>query len=247
MADRAAIVTGIAGGIGSSIGEVLQTAGWFVVGIDRTPPSGGCCDRFVQFDLAQCRDGRSFKSDCTDAILAAAGERPITALVNNAAVQRLASTKDISLADWDESIAVNLTAPLLLSQALARHLAANCGAILNIGSVHAQATKKEFVTYATTKSALHGLTRALAVDLGPQIRVVCLAPAAVATPMLTAGFAGKEEAFADLERCHALERIATPSEVAEAACFLLSDGASFFSGGTLFLDGGVLSRLHDPA
>lgn len=247
MADKAAIVTGIAGGIGSGIGRSLQAAGWFVIGIDRVPPSDSCCNRFIQFDLALCRDAHLFKSGCIDAIMEAAERRPIAGLVNNAAVQRLAPTKDISRTDWDESLTVNLTAPLLLSQALAPFLAGSCGAILNIGSVHAQATKKEFVTYATSKSALHGLTRALAVDLGPEIRVVCLAPAAVATPMLTAGFAGKEAAFADLERCHPLERIATPLEVAEAACFLLSDKASFFSGSTLFLDGGILSRLHDPA
>src|SRR3546814_12348376 len=65
--------------------------------------------------------------------------------------------------------------------------------------------------------------------------------------MLTAGFVGKEEAFAQLKQCHALERIATPDEIADTACFLLSGNARFFSGSTLFLDGGVLSRLHDPA
>src|SRR3546814_11631159 len=112
-----------------------------------------------------------------------------------------------------------------LSQALLPELAANEGIILNIGSVHARATKKEFVSYATSKAALHGLTRALAIDLGPDIRVVCLAPAAVATPMLTAGFVGKEEAFAQLKQCHALERIATPDEIADTACFFLSGNA----------------------
>src|SRR3546814_350649 len=61
------------------------------------------------------------------------------------------------------------------------------------------------------------------------------------------GVVGKEEAFAQLKQCHALERIATPDEIADTACFLLSGNARFFSGSTLFLDGGVLSRLHDPA
>src|SRR3546814_10036705 len=79
------------------------------------------------------------------------------ALVNNAAVQRLAKTSAVTMADWDESITVNLTAPMRLSQALLPELAANDGIILNIGSVHARATKKEFVSYATSKAALHGL------------------------------------------------------------------------------------------
>src|SRR3546814_10911451 len=73
------------------------------------------------------------------------------ALVNNAAVQRLAKTSAVTMADWDESITVNLTAPMRLSQALLPELAANDGIILNIGSVHARATKKEFVSYATSK------------------------------------------------------------------------------------------------
>lgn len=246
-ADRVAVVTGIAGAIGASIGDALMAEGWFVIGIGRTASTEQHCHHFVAFDLAQCREGDLFQSQCIDAVRTAAAGRPITALVNNAAVQRLARTGDVRLADWDESLTVNLTAPMLLAQAFAPDIATNHGTILNIGSVHAQATKKQFVTYATTKAALHGLTRALAVDLGPDIRVICLAPAAVATPMLTAGFVDNPMALVDLERCHALERIAASAEVADAACFLLSDKAGFFTGAALFLDGGVLSKLHDPA
>lgn len=248
MAARVVVITGITGGIGAQLGRTLMRDGWFVIGIDRQTPKelSTCCNDFVAFDLARCREEVPFSS-CLEAIRNAAANLPISALVNNAAVQYLAKTSDITLSEWDESLTVNLTAPLRLSQALAPQLAAQHGIILNIGSVHAQATKKEFVAYAASKSALHGLTRALAVDLGPEIRVVCLAPAAVATPMLQAGFAGREEAFADLQQCHALERIAEPVEIADAASFLLSNRARFFSGATLFLDGGVLSRLHDPA
>lgn len=247
MQDKAAVVTGIAGGIGSAIGEALRHEGWYVVGIDLDHAANQHCDALVPFDLAKCGDSAHFETHCVRPVHDAIGERRLVALVNNAAIQRLDRTGDIRSEDWHASLAVNLTAPLLLSQALLSPLTSNRGVILNIGSVHAVATKKAFVTYATTKSALHGLTRALAVDLGPDVRVACLAPAAVSTPMLNAGFAGQPEAFADLERCHPMERIASPSEVADAARFLLSDHASFFSGGVLFLDGGVLSRLHDPA
>src|SRR3546814_20368110 len=99
---------------------------------------------------------------CIAQIRKAADERPIMALVNNAAVQRLAKTSAVTMADWDESITVNLTAPLRLSQALLPELAANDGLILNNGPVHARATRKEFVYYATSQAALHGTTRALA-------------------------------------------------------------------------------------
>src|SRR3546814_12556239 len=127
-------------------------------------------------------------------------ERPIMALVNNAAVQRLAKTSAVTMADWDESITVNLTAPMRLSQALLPELAANDGIILNIGSVHAGATKKKFVSYATSKAAIHGLTRALPIDQGPDIRVVCPAPAAVSSPMLPPRSVGQDEALAQFTR-----------------------------------------------
>lgn len=247
MKDKVAVVTGTSGGIGSAIGKALMESGWFVIGINRSDGNQGHCDRLVRYDLADCVNEDDFITNCITKIHGFAGELPITALINNSATQLLASTANVEREDWQRSLAVNLTAPMFLSQALMPQLRAHKGVILNIGSVHAQATKKEFVTYATTKAALHGLTRAMAVDLGPDIRVICLAPAAIATSMLKAGFEGKPAAFAELEQCHALERIGSPEEVADAAVFLLSEKAAFFTGSTIYLDGGVLSKLHDPA
>ena len=180
-------------------------------------------------------------------VLKAAGERPIRALVNNAAVQILGATEDIRPEQWHETLTVNVSAPFLLSQALVPHLRDAGGSILNIGSVHAQATKKGFISYATSKAALHGLTRALAVDLGPQVRVNCLAPAAVATDMLKAGFEGKEKEFSALEAAHPAGRIGDCEDVAQAALFMLSAKMTFVTGCCFYLDGGILSRLHDPA
>src|SRR3546814_14602531 len=134
----------------------------FVIGLDRyVPETHEICDHFIDFDLARCRDDEYFQS-CIAQIRKAADERPIMALVNNAAVQRLAKTSAVTMADWDESITVNLTAPMRLSQALLPELAANDGIILNIGSVHATATKTAFVSYAPSRAPLPGLTRVLA-------------------------------------------------------------------------------------
>jgi NAD(P)-dependent dehydrogenase (short-subunit alcohol dehydrogenase family) len=112
--------------------------------------------------------------------------------------------------------------------------------------VHARATKPGFAAYATSKAALHGLTQALAVDLGPDVRVVGIAPAAINTPMLRAGFEGDPNAFAQLEAVHPAGRIGTPEEVATTIVWLASSAAAFMTGSVLWLDGGVLSRLHDP-
>ena len=247
MTQRAAIVTGTSGGIGLSIGRKLMENGWFVVGVNRSESAKNSCNRLIRYDLSRCDDEDSFKQNCIEPILDALQGIPLGAIVNNSATQRLAGLDAIKRTDWAESLAVNLTAPMLLSQAFVNQMRQSGGVVLNIGSVHARATKREFVTYATTKAALHGLTRAMAVDLGPEIRVICLAPAAIATPMLKAGFEGKEDAFSALENCHALGRIGSPEEVADAAMFLMSEKASFFSGATVYLDGGVLSKLHDPA
>jgi len=124
-------------------------------------------------------------------------------------------------------------------------LLATGGCVLNIGSVHANATKPGFVSYATSKAALHGLTRALAVDLGERCRVICLAPAATETDMLRAGFEHNPGGLEQLASMHPLNRLATPQEIARLAVVLASE-AQFCTGSTVYADGGVLSRLHDP-
>lgn len=247
MTQKAVFITGIAGGIGAALGAAFRAAGWRVIGSGRKAPDPSICDVFVQADLnALALDDAVLTQVVADVRAGLVGAQ-LSALVNNAAAQILGATADLTSQDWQRTLNVNLTAPFRLSQAFLSELeSAPDGTILNIGSVHAQATKKEFAAYATSKAALHGMTRALAVDLGKAVRVVCLAPAAISTPMLLAGFEGREEAFQSLEACHPAERIGQPGEVAEAALFLTGPHAGFATGTTFWLDGGVLSRLHDP-
>jgi NAD(P)-dependent dehydrogenase (short-subunit alcohol dehydrogenase family) len=120
------------------------------------------------------------------------------------------------------------------------------GSVVNIASIHAVATKPGFVCYATSKAALVGLTRSMAVDLGPRVRVNAINPAATATPMLLAGFEGKSKELDELAKKHPLERIAQPWEVAKTALFLASPDAAFITGTCLNIDGGIGGRLHDP-
>ena len=148
--------------------------------------------------------------------------------------------------DWHDTLDVNLLAPFLLTQALLNNLERGNGSVVNISSVHARATKPGFVCYATSKAALAGLTRALAVDLGSRVRVNSINPAAVITPMLLEGFKGRDDQYAELAKMHPLGRIAEPSEIAQMAVFLASNKASFISGTAFNVDGGILSRLHDP-
>lgn len=243
---RAALVTGISGGIGTALGAAFRAEGYRVIGTGRTPAEGDVCDAFVEADLNRIAEDDAALAALARDVRAALDGAALTVLVNNAAAQILAPVDTLSMDAWRRTMNVNLTAPFRLVQTFLPELEAARGCVINIGSVHAQATKPEFAAYATSKAALHGLTRALAVDLGARVRVTCLAPAAIATPMLMAGFEGREEAFQELEACHPLNRIGAPDEAAQAAVFLASPAAAFATGTTFYLDGGVLSRLHDP-
>lgn len=243
---HAVFITGIAGGIGAALGSAYRKAGWHVVGSGRKAPDPAICDVFIEADLNRLAEDDNVLETVAADVRAGLNGAILAALINNAAVQILAPAEKLTAQDWRRTMNVNLTAPFRLSQALLPDLEAACGVIINIGSVHAQATKPEFSAYATSKAALHGLTRALAVDLGKRVRVVCLAPAAISTPMLMAGFEGHDAEFKSLEACHPSERIGLPEEVADAALFLTSPQAGFVTGSIFWLDGGVLARLHDP-
>lgn len=244
---NAVLITGANGGIGSALVKAYKKNGWFVIGTSRSGDDLDGADAVIKCDLDQlvldsnCRDILSLK---LREILE--GKATLKCLVNNAALQILSPLGGISLNDWDKSFRVNLTAPMLLTQSFLDLLKENNGVVINVGSVHEQATKAEFITYATTKAAMGGMTRAMAVDLAGEVRVVCLAPAATATPMLKSGFEGKPEAYQALADAHPSRRIAEPEEIAEIACFLATDNAGFINGTTFYADGGVLSRLHDP-
>ena len=240
-----ALITGATGGIGRALCEEFKRAGYRVIATDKIQVEGVNCDQFIEVDLIKLiRDGT-----CLDAFikkLQLTDDEGLSVLVNNAAIQILNTTEAVSIHDWDNTLDVNLLAPFFLTQSLLPYLEKAKGSVINIGSVHAQATKPGFACYATSKAALAGLTRALAVDLGGRVRVNAINPAAVATPMLLEGFKGKDALYAQLSDMHPVGRIANPDEIASVASFLASNKAVFITGTSIDVDGGILSRLHDP-
>lgn len=241
----AAIITGALGGIGRALCEEFSLAGYSVIGIDRADGDLPGATLFRE-DVRDLVATPARRAAFTEKLSAVIGDAPVAVLVNNAAIQILGPTEDVSLDDWRETLDTNLLAPFVLSQMLLSRLSQARGSVINIASVHANATKPGFICYATSKAALVGLTKSMAVDLGPKLRVNAILPAAVSTPMLLQGFAGKEVEFLELGDAHPLQRIAAPKEVAQAAVFLASDAAAFMTGACLQLDGGVSARLHDP-
>lgn len=247
-APRACLITGVAGGIGRALARSFRASGYHVVGTDRQPLAAATeeVDHFVQADLAAAGADAAGAGRLAARIRDALGTRPLQALVHNAAVQRLGPTAELDHADWAGTLQVNLLAPFFLTQALLPELEATSGCVVHISSIHARLTKPGFVAYATSKAALSGMTRALAVDLAGRVRVNAIEPAAIATDMLRAGFAGRDDAFAALEACHPQGRIGTPEEVAALALALADGHLRFLHGACIAMDGGIGGRLHDP-
>jgi NAD(P)-dependent dehydrogenase (short-subunit alcohol dehydrogenase family) len=242
---KTALITGALGGIGQALCSEFQKAGYFVIGTDKR--EGTCaCDAFLHVDIRDLYAKPEVRERVLADVRAILGGRGLTVLINNAASQVLNRTDDVKIADWDDTLETNLVAPFLLIQSLLPDLEKAKGSVVNIASIHATATKPGFVCYATSKAALVGMTRALAVDLGPRVRVNAINPAATATPMLLAGFEGRSAEFDELAKKHPLERIAQPWEVAKTALFLASPDAAFITGASLHIDGGIGGRLHDP-
>lgn len=247
MADqKTVLITGASGGIGEALCCSFRREGYYVLGLD-VLPSNCDVDSFIQSDLERlCRDEGYCVSIIEEVISNLGNNLKLDVLVNNAAIQVIKPIEQISSTDWIQSLNVNLVAPFLLSQKLFAFLERSGGSIVNIASIHARLTKPNFVCYATSKSALVGLTKSMAVEMGSKVRVNAICPAAVATPMLMAGFDGREDDYLLLSSMHPVSRIGQPSEIAEAALFLASDKARFINGACLELDGGIGSRLHDP-
>jgi len=242
---RTALITGALGGTGTALCTAFKNAGYRVLATDRE--QGQCaCDEFLREDIRDlCSDSEKlavFAEHCAKFT----GDAGLHVLVNNAGIQILNHVEQIDQEQWAATLETNLLAPFFLTKALLSLLTKAKGSVVNIASIHATQTKPRFVAYATSKAALIGLTRAMAIDLGPKLRANAISPAATATPMLLAGFENSPEGLSKLGAMHPLDRIATPEEVAQSALFLASDAASFISGATLSLDGGISARLHDP-
>ena len=194
------MITGAAGGIGQALVRTFCGAGYHVIGVDREPvaamPSAA---EFLCCDLARTVGDAEEGERVLDLIRQRVGSHGLRALVNNAAVQILGGVDSLDRTQWAATLEVNLLAPFFWTQGLLPQLQAVQGSVINISSIHARLTKPDFVAYATSKAALSGLTRAMAVDLRGRVRVNAIEPAAIGTAMLKAGFAGQPERFARLE------------------------------------------------
>lgn len=160
-------------------------------------------------------------------------------LVNNASSFFATPLGSIDDAAWDNLMGSNLKGPLFLSQAAAPHLRASQGAIVNITDIHAELPLKNYPLYCAAKSGLLGLTRALALELAPEVRVNAIAPGPIAWPESDAFDAAARQDIVDRTL---LQRIGAPSDIARSVHFLLFE-APFVTGQVLNVDGGRSVRI----
>ncbi|MDN4574846.1 glucose-1-dehydrogenase [Pandoraea cepalis] len=252
MKDTVVLVTGSAQGIGRAIAIRLAQEGARIVVEDRqhnamaeqtldavrTAGSDGCV---IVGDVGVAADDRVVIAQAVEAM------GRVDVLVNNAGVERRAPFLDVTEADYDLVMNVNLKGAFFLTQAFVQHLrdTKRGGRIVNVSSVHEELPFPHFTSYCASKGGLKMMMRNLAIELAPLgIAVNNVAPGAVGTAInhqLLANKAEREALIANIP----LGRLADPSEVANAVLFLASPDASYVTGTTLFVDGGLLWRYAE--
>lgn len=253
LCGKVAIVTGAGSGIGRATACFFAGQGASVVVADWNQDAG-------QETVEQIRrEGYEARYHRVDVSRAAEVERLVQftveqcgrldVLVNNAAIQVLASLTATSEEDWDRLHNVNLKGVFLCSKyAIPMMIRGGGGSVINIASVLGLVGDPGLAAYCAAKGGVIALTKAAAIGYGPQgVRVNCICPGDVDTPMVQEYFnrdPNPELARRKVSAHYALRRIATPREVAQTAAFLASDASSFLTGSVIVADGGLTSKCY---
>ena len=256
MSDRlkgkVAIVTGSSSGIGQAIAIRFAQEGASVVVDYRSHPEGandtkaqieaaGAKAIVVQADVSKLSDTQNL----VDQAWSQLGACDI--LVNNAGVEKNAAFLDITEANYDVVLDVNLKGAFFLTQAFVRKLAAakKPGRVINISSVHEDMVFPNFTTYCCSKGGMRMMMRNLAVELGPlDITVNNIAPGAINTPINSSLLEDKPKLNALLANIP-LGRLGKPEEVAGLAVLLASEEGGYTTGSTFVVDGGLMRNYHE--
>ena len=244
--NRVALVTGGARGIGRGIVQDLSQSGWLVAFCDTDRDTGeelAATDRrrlrFFHGDVACEPDVERIVA----ATLDWAGR--LDALVNNAGIANpeTGPVEQLSLAQWQRRLDVNLTGPFLVTKHAVPALRESGGAIVNMASTRALQSEPNTEAYAATKGGIVALTHALAMSLGPDIRVNCVSPGWIDTR----AWQGGKEPVAPLEdddhAQHPAGRVGEPEDIAGLVAYLISPAASFITGQNFVADGGMVRKM----
>ena len=242
LAGRVCIVTGGSQGIGEACARRFAREGAHVVIADIADGPGQALASELGALYLHCDVGN--KSE-VDALVAGAMQvhGRIDVLVNNAGIFRAAEFLDVSEADFDAVLRVNLKGAFLVGQAVAREMAkASRGAIVNMSSVNAVLAIPTISSYNVSKGGINQLTRVMALALVDKgIRVNAVAPGTIATDLAARAVLTSEDAKARIMSRTPMRRLGQPAEVADAVAWLASDAASYVTGEIVVIDGGRMA------
>lgn len=250
LAGKIALVTGGGRGIGRGIVDRYLEEGARVAVVQRGELDAGLGGHprvvHVRADLSA--------PGSVDVAVERVAERfgGVDVLVNNAGIMFERTVSEIRPEEWDLMMAVNMRAPLLLSHAVLPHMRRRGGgSIINIGSVEGLAANPGHAVYCASKAGVHGMTRAMAVDLGPDnIRCNAIAPGWITSELSETYLSAQRDPAAAreaLNRLHPLGRVGRPTDVGDLAVYLASDRARFLTGEVVVLDGGRTAKLPTPS
>ncbi len=253
LKDKVAIVTGASKGIGSGIAKVFAQEKAKVAVVARSAKSGEMAAEeirnnggdaiFVTCDVSNEEQVKTM----VQKVVSAYGQ--IDILVNNAGIGVYKSLLETTTEEWDSCMAVDLKGVFLCSKYVIPHMQTiGKGVIVNISSVHSHATVGGVAPYAASKGGITALTRNMAIDYGPTIRVNAIAPGWIHTPLIESIFNKYDDPVEKLhliEERQVMKRIGIPEDIGYAAAFLVSDEASFITGTQLFVDGGLTAVLEE--
>lgn len=253
FAGKVAVVTGAGVGIGRASALAFAREGARVVVVDRNAGTGretaglirdgGGEACFVRADVSKSRDAAAVGRAAAKAF------GGVDVLHNNAGIQHYGTVTDTPEREWDGVLAVNLKSVYLVSRACIPLMRKRGGgAIVNTSSVQAFACQKRVAPYTVTKAGIVALTRSMALDYAKdRIRVNCVCPGTVDTPMLDWALRrlklDRKKVLKHLMKFHPIGRIGTPEDVAELVLFLAGPRASFMTGASVLIDGGLMAQL----
>jgi len=242
LSGQTAIITGGSQGIGEACARRFALEGCQVVLADVADERGKALAGEIGATFVHCDVGDKAQVDTLVAQTMAAHGR-IDILVNNAGIFKAADFLDVTEADFDAVLRVNLKGAFLVGQAVAREMVkAGRGNIVNMSSVNAVLTIPTIASYNVSKGGINQLTRVMALALADKgVRVNAVAPGTIATELAAKAVLTSEEAKAKIMMRTPMKRLGQPSEIADVVAFLASDAASYITGEIVTIDGGRMT------
>ena len=235
---KTVVITGAAGGMGSATAELFKSKGFKVLGTDRTANTK--VDYFVEGDVADEKTWQKILEVIDK------NQLEVVSLINIAGRNYFDLITEAKKSEWLNMFEVNVVAMVLGIKHLTPHLRKRANAtVVNMSSISAQIGTTGYAAYVASKGAVDSLTKALALELAPEIRVNAVAPGWIETPFTVAGLNLSQDPVAyrkEVEQMHALNRVGTADEIANVIYFLASKESAFLTGSIVVADGGYLIK-----